>query len=310
MLFFINILFGNYKTRSLYYNLLIILLSDIVRSNPIFALQVRLGPERTKRDNTPHTHQEHELIMCLEGSGWQLAEERRYQCRPGDLFILPAGQGHLAFSGSEEKMHVAVVMVHPETFSGVDDSMRETALILNNLAVEAEQGRNRINLSPEGRGRARGFLLAILEECERPGAGYNAMMKNLTQSLMLTCLRHGDLSRTLYEKLQAGSTDERVRNAVSYLNANFRRSLSVERAASVAGMSRSHFHASFLRHTGVTMSFYLNRLRTEFAIERLAEGVPMEEAARDAGFTSLSNFYRRFKEHSGHSPGYYVNISI
>ena len=110
-----------------------------MRSNPIFALQVRLGPERTKRDNTPHTHLEHELIMCLEGSGWQLAEERRYQCRPGDLFILPAGQGHLAFSGSEEKMHVAVVMVHPETFSGVDDSMRETALILNDLAAEAEK---------------------------------------------------------------------------------------------------------------------------------------------------------------------------
>ena len=253
-----------------------------------------------------HTHNEEEFFFCYSGDGVQYAADRKYKIGPGSLFILPAAQGHCVSNICEKGIKAGVLMVAPEVFDGPDQAQRETGLILRELSERAKNDRNRISLSPEGLRMVKDFFDMIIRECEQPGPGYNAMLKNLTQSFLLTCLRHSDAGRTCQEKFQPVSSDEKIRNAISYLNANFRRTVTVERAAAVAGMSRSHFHASFLKYTGKTMCSYLNHLRVKDAIGRISNGVSLEIAANEAGFSSISNFYRRCKEHSGHPPGYFT----
>ena len=257
-------------------------------------------------DTAGHSHYEDEFFFCYSGTGIQYAADRKYKISPGALFILPAGQGHCVSNICEDGIKAGVLMVAIDLFDGPDQAQRETGLILRELSDRAKNDRNRIGLSQDGLMKVKNFFDAIIRECEQPGPGYNAMLKTLTQDFLLTCLRHSDAGRNCQDKFQPVSSDEKIRNAVSYLNANFRRPVTVERVAAVAGMSRSHFHASFLKYTGKTMSSYLNRLRVKDAISRISGGGSLENAAAEAGFSSISNFYRRCKEHSGHPPGYFI----
>ena len=79
--------------------------------------------------------------------------------------------------------------------------------------------------------------------------------------------------------------------------------INIARAASMTGLSRSHFHSAFLKGVGVTFTNYLNAVRIGKAVELLEEkGKTTEETAQMTGFKSLSHFYLVFRTITGKKP--------
>lgn len=101
----------------------------------------------------------------------------------------------------------------------------------------------------------------------------------------------------------AGKSLQRV---MGYLERNFVTGVSLERAATEAGMSLSAFCRQFKAETGLTLTAYLNDLRIAKARELLANGrKSLLEIALASGFSNQFHFIRTFKKLTSMTPGVY-----
>lgn len=89
--------------------------------------------------------------------------------------------------------------------------------------------------------------------------------------------------------------DFRIRKALGLMQARLGDFPGLDGIAREVGLSRPHFFKLFHEQVGVTPSIYLNALRMEEAIDRLAATVqPVTEIGFDLGFSSQASFSRFF----------------
>ncbi|MCW1923849.1 substrate-binding domain-containing protein [Luteolibacter arcticus] len=88
--------------------------------------------------------------------------------------------------------------------------------------------------------------------------------------------------------------DPRLAEAIAFMTANLRKSLSLDQAAEAAGISRRTLYHLFCDDLGVTPADYLRRQRTQLADRLLREhpGMTRREAAGKAGFASTRSLSR------------------
>ncbi len=105
----------------------------------------------------------------------------------------------------------------------------------------------------------------------------------------------------------AGREHAGAGRAIDYLRANFHRDISIEQLAAVACLSPFHFIRVFSRHTGLPPHAWLMQLRVRKVQEMLWRGIPIVDAACQAGFTDQSHLNRVFKRLLGFTPGQFSN---
>lgn len=89
--------------------------------------------------------------------------------------------------------------------------------------------------------------------------------------------------------------DFRIRNALRLLQDRLCEELELDGVAREVGLSRPHFFKLFREQMGVTPNIYLNALRMERAIDRLAgTHEAVSEIGFDLGFSSQASFSRFF----------------
>jgi len=101
----------------------------------------------------------------------------------------------------------------------------------------------------------------------------------------------------------AGPESAAVARAVEYLHANFAGDIRLADLASAASLSRYHFLRVFARQTGLTPHFWLMQLRARAARRMLLRGVPIAQAAAQAGFADQSHLNKTFRRILGYTPG-------
>lgn len=99
---------------------------------------------------------------------------------------------------------------------------------------------------------------------------------------------------------------ELVRQAQEVFNQNYDRPIYIGEVSKQLGVSGSHLTKLFKQYLGLAPVQYLSQLRISRAEELLGQGGrDILEISALAGFKSLSNFYKRLKEQTGHTPGEY-----
>ena len=94
--------------------------------------------------------------------------------------------------------------------------------------------------------------------------------------------------------------------AVSYLLANFRKSIRLDDLLALTAMSRATFARQFQRHAGKPFSELLNELRIQSVCRALREtDMPVAVIALEEGFNQLSFFNRIFRRYVGCTPREY-----
>jgi AraC-like DNA-binding protein len=111
------------------------------------------------------------------------------------------------------------------------------------------------------------------------------------------------------EDMSTKDDDALVRNILSYLNNNYKNSLSLKSIADEFGYSTSRFSHIFNKHVGCSISEYVNALRCRQVAGMLLDGEEsIIQAAMSAGFNSMRTFYRAFMHVFGVSPSKYVDV--
>lgn len=103
-----------------------------------------------------------------------------------------------------------------------------------------------------------------------------------------------------------GSGEARLNRVLAWMMENAADEVTLGAAAEVAGMTRSAFCRFFQRALGRKFSEFLNGLRVARACElirRYGDGMDLARVGFEAGFGTVSNFNRVFREVRGMTPG-------
>lgn len=146
-------------------------------------------------------------------------------------------------------------------------------------------------------------LLRIVECLEDP-VSLKVLAPLAERELVVQLLRQpsGGILRTA-----VGADDGRIRRAVSYLQRNFEKRLTVDTLARRAAMSPSHFAHRFRAVVRMSPMQYVKHLRLQRARTlMLRDGLRPSEVAPQVGYASTSHFTRDFKARFGTPPATYV----
>ena len=113
--------------------------------------------------------------------------------------------------------------------------------------------------------------------------------------------RHG---RAVRDLASPGGAAQCIARAIAVLRGEFDRPLRVERLAAVAGMSSSSFHHHFRAVTSLSPMQFQKQLRLIEARRRmLSDGLPVNRAALEVGYESVTQFTREYGRMFGLPPG-------
>jgi AraC family transcriptional regulator len=95
-----------------------------------------------------------------------------------------------------------------------------------------------------------------------------------------------------------------VGRAITYIEDNPDRAISLRELAGAAGLSRFHFSRVFKRQLGLSPARYVERARIEQAKTLIVNAeMSLSGVAQAVGFADQSHFSRRFRAHEGRTPG-------
>ncbi|MFN0181855.1 MAG: AraC family transcriptional regulator [Gemmatimonadales bacterium] len=228
----------------------------------------------------PHSHDRPNLGIMLGGSFDLGFGARQYQCRPGVLFVEPAGETHCNCMGCQG---ARVIAVQPDVAALGHDRSLDRLLVAPSARFDPQ-------VNHLGRRLAREF------QGDDPFS--RLMIEGLALELLAVAGRTSpETGRApprwlliLEERLRDGGV-ERLR---------------IADLAREAGVHPTHLAREFrARHRRSLGGFLLER-RLEWAAHQLrATRRPVAEIALEAGFADQSHFTRRFREYSCSTPARY-----
>lgn len=99
---------------------------------------------------------------------------------------------------------------------------------------------------------------------------------------------------------------ERIKPAISFIEENYMRDISLSELAQTCSMSPNYFCRFFREVTGQTAGKYITASRIEAACEKLVGGMSVTECAFACGFNDVSYFSRVFRNEMSISPKKYI----
>lgn len=133
---------------------------------------------------------------------------------------------------------------------------------------------------------------------ERMAAAYKTTVKD-DRALVL-------LGRELVSTLSAGAVandaDPRIRKVIAWAAEQIDQPIGLSDALAVGGLSASRLRHLFVEQTGLPFKTYLLWLRLTRAVEVVAGGASLTQAAHEAGFSDSAHFSRTFRRMFGVPP--------
>jgi AraC-like DNA-binding protein len=250
-----------------------------------------------------HHHPEFELTLTLNSKGQRFVGDHIGAYADGDLVLLGPNLPHTWSSTGRIDAglpHIALVMwFKPEWAAGLTSVLTELRPV---AAMLASAGRGL--KFPDHSIRAVQPLIEALFE-KPPAERLIALIEVLTR--LARDMEAEPLASPARAGIPAARADGgRIDRVLGHIHANYATDISVPVLADIAALSPSGFHRLFRRHTRLTFTEYVARLRVGEACALLSgSDRPVAHIAESVGYNSLANFNRQFKTLKGLTPREY-----
>jgi AraC-like DNA-binding protein len=232
-----------------------------------------------------HTHR-HYLVSLVEAGSTRFSLDRAlHNARAGQIVVIEAGRPHACNPAPGSGIAYRLLALDTGWLAGAfrgadeDETPRFAAPVLDD---------------PE--------LFAVWRELHE--AFVRSAPTDEKLALLLACLRG------LVDRHAVAATPEPQSPAVDRVRQHLAAStgtwVPLDELARLAGLSRHHFLRVFKAATGLPPHAYQMQQAVEHAKALLAEGMPISQAALDAGFADQSHFSRCFREFTGATPRQYL----
>lgn len=241
--------------------------------------------------------------------------------RPGELALVPHGQGHRL--DSEPGVAAPTVLDLPHDYTGDRYAILHhggggaaTTLICGAVRFDHPAALDLVALLPEllhlgtqdliQSDWTQATLRLIAAEASGLRPGGEAVITRLSDILVIQAIRGWIATDPGAHTGWLGALrDPQIGRAISLVHRHPERDWTVATLAGQVAMSRSSFAARFTQLVGEPAMSYLTRRRMHLAFDRLShdEGLTVGELAGRLGYHSEAAFSRAFKRVNGSSPG-------
>lgn len=259
--------------------------------------------------------------VIASGKCWlEVAGAERRQLQPGDLVLVPHGQGHRLSSGPG----VPTPRIHDLPHEQVSERYKVlrhggggalTNLVCGSVRFDHPAAHRLVSVLPKviqvqaSQGRNGDWLRATLSfmaaEAREPRPGGETVITRLADILVIQAIRSWIEEDPAAQTGWLGALrDPHVGRAIVLVHQDPARSWTLSSMAREVGMSRSAFAARFTHLVGEPIMRYVARWRMHVAVDRLRqEGAAVGELAGWLGYRSEAAFSRAFKRFIGSPPG-------
>ncbi|TWP47378.1 AraC family transcriptional regulator [Lentzea tibetensis] len=238
------------------------------------------------------------------------------ELKPGDVLLVPGGEGHRMGSGPDVDQPVVVDL--PTDFETDSYAIlrhggggEPTDLVCGAVRFDDPAARHLVGLLPKvvyveasDASPMRGTLDLMAAEARQVRPGGEAVITRLSDVLVIQAIRswleHDPAARRGW---LGALQDEQIGRALALIHRDPARPWTVAALARELAMSRSAFAARFTELVGEPAMKYVTRWRMQVALNRLQEGITVSELAHRLGYQSEAAFSRAFKRIVGISPG-------
>ncbi|MGL5363480.1 MAG: AraC family transcriptional regulator [Bosea sp. (in: a-proteobacteria)] len=233
----------------------------------------------------PHAHREGHLIFHVRGPAAEVCVDgRAYPLSPGQAVAVNPWQQHF-YRPLHHSDHVLslVLYIRPDWFV---QASRQTSNIMSFGRAGVELTDRVARLVAET-----GQILAAFGG---ETSGFEDRLSALTQATFdQTWLWNGRMQPLIGRERPA--RDFRIQKALRLMDETLGAPIDLSRISRGAGLSRPHFFKLFREQIGLPPTIYMNALRMEQAIERLARGIEtVGDIGFDLGFSTPASFSRFF----------------
>ena len=270
------------------------LLSELLRTvrlsgERIGAHAPRWGtPVRFADRGTVHLVEAGELVLQLDG------DDTAETVGPGDVMLLPRGDGHRLVGGGGPQREDARWLCGTFTI-GDPQASHLLASLPAVIILRGGEGH-----SLEGLEVARRMLLL---EMQAPSQGSAVMVARILDLVFIQILRIWAASTSAEPNWLAGALDPQLGPALSAIHRDPHHGWTVEELARACSLSRSAFAERFVTRVGKPPATYLAHVRLDAATDLLRDtSIAVARVADKVGYTSEAAFSRAFKHRYGMPP--------
>jgi AraC-like DNA-binding protein len=247
-----------------------------------------------------HFHPEYELHHVVSTSGHYFVGDFIGSFAPGNLVLTGPNLPHNWVShvapGTDVPLRGRVLQFSAQFIDDATRLLPELASIRTVL----ELSRRGALFSAETSGRVGPLFCELVAATDvRRIELFMAIMGALSRAPDIRTLTSAD-----YHPDPSGFLAAGINEALAFISANLTRPFNESDLAAISRLSPSGFSRSFRRHTGMSLSNYVNRLRINLASQSLMHQANMSitDICFASGFTNLSNFNRQFLRQKGMAP--------
>ena len=236
-----------------------------------------------------HSHDYHEIVLCISGTGYVEIGGMHYSVSPGALCIYNQGSPHCEYyeNGSNYFFQFS-----SEDIQGVGPKLIIPPDIPPVLYVD-ERDRNKIKT----------LLDMLWEEISRKELGHKDICLLLSHHVMILIIRKIIALYPYYFQKKRTMSDSHADEIRSWLDEHFTVKLSLEQIAKTFFLSPGYVSHIFKKSYGMPIMSYVTAKRLEHAKELLTKTeYSVSRISAMCGYSDLSQFCRYFKLQTGLSP--------
>lgn len=259
----------------------------------LFHLRDTAGQERDF-----HFHDFDKLVILLSGRVDYTVEGVTYVLQPWDVLLVKHHTIHRALIDRELPYERVILYLD----SGYLERSLGAGELMACFDMADRLGRHTIRPGGEER-QTLARLLEGFESALSDGEFGAAALRDARLMELLVLINRMARREGEPDIPDARSHDPKIARALSYINENLGRDMSVEEIAEYAYLSKYYFMRLFKAQMGATVHAYVRQKRLLNAARMIRAGVPVSKAAEDSGFRDYSTFYRAFRDSFGVTPG-------
>lgn len=282
-----------------------IALDQHFRANMSVVLRIR---DYSENSDQLHSHEFHELVLVLGGTGLHVLQERSYPIYPGDVFLIKPRQVH--GYRNLKKLNIANFLYLPDRLAGELELLKSLLgyyvfFESDPLLAGRAHYKNRLTLEAEHFNRARELTLRMRREQQQQTPGWELTHRLYFLQLIVLICRAFSKSETI------GSEETvKVGRILRYFEENYARPVTLAEVARHCGCSVPTLTRFFREAMNDSPIDYLNRLRLDKAAELLRNSrLPVTEIARKTGFCDSNYLTKCFTRRFALSPRAYRRLN-
>ncbi len=255
-----------------------------------------------------HAHPEFELVYIKEGFGKKIIGTKVTDFAAGELLLIGQDVPHIWMSDKSfyaenciKRSKALVAYFNAKIFSDCFYEMEEAAAV-NKLFLHAKYG---IEIA----GKTKEQIVVKLEKMlAAQGLNRCIILLDILNTIAVSN-EYNCINEQVAVKQHPAS--DRLTNVFNYINANFKKNISLKEVARIINLTPESFCRFFKQKTGKNFIDYLQQTRLSHASKFLLNtDLTVAEIAYKTGFTTASNFNKLFKKHTGCCPTAYRKTII